>query len=144
MHQAPRNGPFQTQNYIDISLSCFAQNQNMSNKKELELFLCIESRPWYFGISFIPIFYQRCSLSDCHFSCQIICRYSFTKKTKNSEKEFWYRELLKLYVLKLGSCDILRCQKCLQEERRWGSTNEKVLPKTNQVLKLFSENPNSS
>ena len=45
MHQAPRNGPFQTQNYIDISLSCFAQNQNMSNKKELELFLCIESRP---------------------------------------------------------------------------------------------------
>ena len=45
MHQAPGNGPFQTQNYIDISLSCFAQNQNMSNKKELELFLCIESRP---------------------------------------------------------------------------------------------------
>ena len=52
----------------ELSRSCSAQNQNMSNKKELELILCIEFRPWYFGISFIPIFYWRCSLSDCHFS----------------------------------------------------------------------------
>ena len=65
-------------------------------------------------------FHPHISIKDA--ACQIISLCQLKDPVSQGNKELRETILkqgtLETYVLHLGSCDILRCQKCLQEKRR--------------------------
>ena len=92
MHQAPRNGPFQTQNYIDIE-------KNFPGLVLPKTKIWVIKKNWNYSSALNPDHDILAFLSSPYFIkdaacqivislCQIICRYSFTRKPKIKRKNF--------------------------------------------------------